>query len=132
VFDEENMKRSVLLNPKDKGFLSKRTNKLEISNYIEKEGKDPEKGYFKVEFHENDKEFKDFLEFAGENLLLLKKACLVNKGVLFEDQEIQLAFTSQTAYHKQEILLKINSFFANKTEIPLEDFEIKFIGNSST
>ena len=130
-FDEENMRRSVVLNSNDKGFLSKRTNKLEISNYSKKEINSEEKGYYKVEIEENDKEFKDFSEFAGENLVLLKKACLLNKGVLYEDPEIQLAYISQTANHKQEILLKINAFFTNKTDSPLDDFEIKFIGNSS-
>ena len=111
--------------------MSKRTNKLEISNYSKKEINSEEKGYYKVEIEENDKEFKDFSEFAGENLVLLKKACLLNKGVLYEDPEIQLAYISQTANHKQEILLKINAFFTNKTDSPLDDFEIKFIGNSS-
>ncbi len=128
VFSNEEMNESAILEVKDKPFFRK-TNKKEES-FFKINDKLRENG-FKVTLGAKSKEFKDFEEFANGRLNQLKKSCLLNKGVLFEDGDIQLGFTSGVFYHKEEILLKITAFFGNLSEEEFENFEVKFIGNSS-
>ena len=127
VFSVEEMNESVILEAKDKPFFRKTNKKEEFYDINDK----PKENAFKVILQEKSKEFKDFEEFADGKINQLKKSCLLNRGVLFEDEDIQLGFTSGVFYHKDEILLKITAFFGNLCEEEFENFEVKFIGNSS-
>lgn len=129
-FSGSDMRESVKLEQKDRSFYMRKTNKNEDFLVEDKKIKNRANG-FRIGVLEQMKEFKDFEEFAKERINQLKKACLMNRGVLYEDNEVQLGFVSGVFYHKEEIFLKITAYFGNMSDKDLEKFEVKFIGNSS-
>lgn len=124
------MNESVKLEQKDKPFFMKKTNKKEEFWDLSHKTKENGQG-FKINLSNIVNQFKDLEEFSGERLNQVKKTCLLNKGLLYSDEEVQFGFISTAFYHQKEVLLKIMVYFGNIKENDLEEFEVKFIGNSS-
>ena len=57
-----------------------------------------------------------------------KSACLRNKGILFENDIIQIGSIINKI---SENSLKLTIFFGNKSNLPLENFQIQFFENES-
>lgn len=129
-FTEVNMDDSVQLDAKDKSFFFKKSNKKEEILEISMRSKEKANG-FRVDARDLSVIFKDVIEFSGEKINQAKRNCLLNKGVIYNDHEIQFGFISNVFYHKEEILLKVTIYFGNLSEDDIHNFDVSFIGNSS-
>jgi hypothetical protein len=73
--------------------------------------------------------FEDIIK-TSVDLNVFKLSCLKNKSNLYENPLIQIGFLSGLIEHEGNIYLQISLFIGNKTQSPINEFSIKYVGNS--